>query len=238
MAFASAGANKISDPEACRRRRFSLLTGEGEALTKSTNYRRKIMKRQFTITALTAWAIIALTATAFATPPIAVAGGAAQIAGVGSYAAEGECDDPEGAGSDYALVMIGSLEGCHYTFVNEYRCTPGGVYFESGTETFVGTYNGGSGTFGTTYVFTATFRNCPAFIGEIAGRCQHPIAAGTGTGVFDGVTGRLDMKDDTEAGNFPYRGHLLWGDALTSTGRLSPKDAPTVLNTSLTGGGC
>jgi hypothetical protein len=43
---------------------------------------------------------------------------------------------------------------------------------------------------------------------EIFGRCQHPIVNGSGEGVFSGVTGRLDMKDDIEAGNYPYRGHL------------------------------
>ena len=43
---------------------------------------------------------------------------------------------------------------------------------------------------------------------EIFGRCQHPIVAGSGTGVFEGVTGRLDFKDDIAAGNFPYRGHF------------------------------
>ena len=37
---------------------------------------------------------------------------------------------------------------------------------------------------------------------EIFGRCQHPIVAGSGEGVFEGVTGRIDMKDDIEAGNY------------------------------------
>ena len=43
---------------------------------------------------------------------------------------------------------------------------------------------------------------------EIFGRCQHPIVAGSGTGVFNGVTGQMNFKDDIEAGNFPYRGQL------------------------------
>jgi hypothetical protein len=36
--------------------------------------------------------------------------------------------------------------------------------------------------------------------------------AGSGTGAFDGVRGRIDFKDDIEAGNFPYRGSLQFAD--------------------------
>jgi hypothetical protein len=106
--------------------------------------------------------------------------------------------------------MTGAFEGCHYVFVDNGhgRCTPGGAYYETGTETFVGAYDGQPGTFETTYVFTATYTDCPNLVGEIAGRCQHPIVDGSGTGVFEGVSGRFDMKDDIELGNFPYRGHL------------------------------
>jgi hypothetical protein len=136
------------------------------------------------------------------------AGGAVQISGIGYYAEPGQCDDPEGQGADYALTMTGDLEGCHYVFIETAGCSPGGAYNESGTETFVGRYNGASGTFKTTYLFTAKYRDCANFIGEIAGRCEHPLVAGSGEGVFDGVTGRFDMKDDIEAGSFPYRGHF------------------------------
>jgi hypothetical protein len=104
--------------------------------------------------------------------------------------------------------MTGDLEGCHYVFVETARCSPGGAYTETGTETFVGLYNGVPGTFRTTYLFTATYEDCANLVGEIAGRCQHPIIAGSGEGVFEGVTGRFDMKDDVEAGDFPYRGHF------------------------------
>ena len=79
-----------------------------------------------------------------------------------------------------------------------------------GTETFVGLYNGAPGTFKTTYLFTATYTDCANLVGEIVGRCQHPIVAGSGEGVFEGVTGRFDFKDDIESGNFPYRGHFRW----------------------------
>ena len=135
-------------------------------------------------------------------------GGATQISGIGSYAGPGECNDPEGQGSDYDLIMTGDLEGCHYAFIETARCSPGGAYSETGTETFVGLYNGAPGTFKTTYLFTAKYRDCANLLGEIAGRCQHPLIAGSGEGVFEGLTGRLDMKDDIETGTFPYRGHF------------------------------
>ncbi|HEX6127181.1 MAG TPA: hypothetical protein VFZ23_17545 [Pyrinomonadaceae bacterium] len=196
------------------------------------------MKRVPTISALTAFAIMALASTVFATPTATTDGGAIQISGVAYYAAAGQCNDPQGDGSDYALNMTGDLSGCHYTFVEVSRCSPGGAYYESGTETFVGMYNGGSGTFETTYVFTAVYRECPAFVGERAGRCQHPITAGSGTGVFDGVRGRIDMKDDVAAGNFPYRGHLSFDNLFNSTGRLSPEDPLNLMSQSITGGGC
>jgi hypothetical protein len=167
------------------------------------------MKRRFTTSALTALTMMALISAVVATPAPTRAGGATQISGIGYFAAPSECtDDPEGQGASYALTMTGAFSGCHYVFIESARCSPGGAYYEAGTETFVGTYNGESGTFETNYVFTATYRDCPNLLGEIAGRCEHPIVAGSGTGVFEGVRGRFDMKDDVEAGNFPYRGHL------------------------------
>jgi hypothetical protein len=164
------------------------------------------MKRPLTI--LTTLTMMALISAVLATPSPTRAGGATQISGLGAYAAAGQCTDPEGAGADYALIMTGAFSGCHYAFVESSRCSAGGAYFETGTETFVGTYNGEFGTFRTNYVFTATYQDCPNFVGEIAGRCQHPIVDGSGTGIFEGVSGRFDMKDDVEAGDFPYRGHL------------------------------
>lgn len=167
------------------------------------------MKLRFTIVALTALTMIAITAV-FAAPSPTRAEGAMQISGIGFFAAPGACTDPEGQGADFALTMTGDFSGCHYVFVETARCSTGGAYFETGTETFVGTYNGVPGTFRTNYIFTATYRDCPNQVGEIAGRCQHPIVDGSGTGVFEGVTGRFDMKDDVEVGSFPYRGHLLF----------------------------
>jgi hypothetical protein len=149
--------------------------------------------------------------------------GATQISGIGFYAGDGQCNHPQGEGSTYALDMTGDLEGCHYVFVETGVCSPGGAYRETGTETFVGAYNGRTGTFRTTYLFTARYTDCATLTGEVVGRCQHPIIAGSGEGVFEGVTGRLDFQDDIETGNFPYRGHFRWAtsDLLASSSTAS-----------------
>ena len=136
--------------------------------------------------------------------------GATQISGIGFFAGPGECNDPEGQGSDYDAHHDGGLGRLSLLFVETARCSAGGTYRETGTETFVGPYNGATGTFRTTYLFTGKYADCANLAGEISGRCQHPIIAGSGEGVFEGVTGRIDMKDDIEAGNFPYRGHFRW----------------------------
>jgi hypothetical protein len=136
--------------------------------------------------------------------------GATQISGMGSYAATGECNAEAGQGASFALTLTGDLNGCVYVFVDNFECSPSGTYREEGREYFVGTYNGQPGTFRTTYKFEAKYEHCDGgpLGAEIFGRCQHPIVAGSGTGVFGGVTGQLNYKDDIEAGNFPYRGYL------------------------------
>ncbi len=166
------------------------------------------MKRRLTILALTALAVVALISVVLTVPSPALAAGATQISGIGFFAGTGECTNPDGQGSNFALKMTGDLEGCLYVFVETAECSPSGTYRETGTEIFVGRYNGEAGTFGTTYQVEAKYQDCPNLVGEIFGRCQHPIIAGSGERVFEGVTGRFDMKDDIEAGNFPYRGHL------------------------------
>ena len=143
--------------------------------------------------------------------PAALAGGATQISGVAFYADDARvhvtCDDPRGEGADYVpLVMTGDLEeGCLYTFIETSVSSPSGTYRETGTEIFVSA--DGSSTFRTTYRFEGKYED-PAT--EIFGRCQHPIVEGSGTGIFEGVSGILLFKDDIEAGNFPYRGHLRY----------------------------
>ena len=143
-----------------------------------------------------------------AAPGTELAGGATQISGDARF---DEAEPPVCApvvGYDYALVMRGDLEGCLYTDVETAESSPSGTYRETGTELFVA--SDGSGTFETTYRFEAKYEDVTDPATEIFGRCQHPIVKGSGTGDFQGVTGRIDMKDDIEAGNFPYRGHLQY----------------------------
>lgn len=147
--------------------------------------------------------------------------GATQISGVGFFAdTEVECQDipldPEGEGPHFALVMTGDLEGCMYVFVETAECSPSGTYRETGIETYYITGGAfGEGYFETSYRATAKFDGCPLddpTVPEIHGRCQHPIIPGSGDGVFTGVLGRLDFKDDVSGEIFraPYRGHMRW----------------------------
>ncbi|GAA4645834.1 hypothetical protein GCM10023115_37940 [Pontixanthobacter gangjinensis] len=141
-----------------------------------------------------------------------VSPGAVQISGIGYYADLVECDYA-GEGADFALLLTGDLEGCLYVFVKDYGCSPSGTYREAGQELFVGLYNGEEGSFMTNYKFEAKYEACEDgfFVGaEIFGRCQHPLIRGSGTGVFEGVSGRLDFKDNVETGEFPYKGHFRY----------------------------
>ncbi|HEX5692937.1 MAG TPA: hypothetical protein VFX76_23155 [Roseiflexaceae bacterium] len=169
------------------------------------------MKWRKTIVQLTALAVAALISAVLMAPSSAFAGGATQISGV-SFFDEANVCNASSQDADFALIMTGDLEGCHYVFIDSVECSPSGTYREEGRERFVGTYNGAAGTFLTTYKFESKYEGCAddgSFIGaEIFGRCQHPLVVGRNTGVFEGATGRLDFKDDIAAGNFPYRGHL------------------------------
>src|SRR5918994_3116722 len=157
------------------------------------------------LTVLVAATLLALILAA----PAALAEGATQISGSAVLDEADECDSGS-VGADYALIMTGDLEGCLYTFVGPHKSSPSGTYRETGTETFVGSYLGRSGTFETTYRFEAKYEDVANLIGEIFGRCQHPIVEGSGTGIFKGVRGRLDFKDEVESGTFFYRGHLRY----------------------------
>ena len=112
--------------------------------------------------------------------------------------------------TDYdGLVLTGSLEGCLYTKVISSKETPGGVYLESGEEVFTGSLDDGpAGTFEMTYKFESKFD--PDSGMQLHGRCQHPIVEGSGTGGFEGATGRLNFKDiiGPLATTYDYRGHL------------------------------
>jgi hypothetical protein len=179
-------------------------------LLQITEQEVRSMKRRSTILTLTTLAAVALIGVVWTAPSPAFAGGATQISGVAFFEEPGECVDPEGVGADYALVMDGDLEGCLYTFVETAKSSPSGTYRETGTELFVGSYLDESGTFETTYRFEAKYEDVANLSGEIFGRCQHPIVEGSGTGIFEGVTGRLFFKDEVESGTFFYRGHLRY----------------------------
>jgi hypothetical protein len=130
-----------------------------------------------------------------------------RISGVGYFDVDDECDSGS-VGADFALIMTGDLEGCLYVFVETSEYTPSGTYMETGTELFVSA----DGSFETEYRFEAKYEDPANLIGEIFGRCQHKIVEGSGTGAFAGVSGRLDLKDDIEAGDFPYRSSLQFAD--------------------------
>ena len=147
------------------------------------------------------------------TLPVSAQAATNQLSGGASYDAA-KCPAPPAGYEDFVsypgLDMTGSLDGCWYTRVDSIHQTPSGAYKETGAEVFVGRLNGGAeGTFATTYRFEAKFAPDGA---EIRGRCQHPIVAGSGTGGFEGATGRLDFKDIIgDPVTFVYRGHIKLG---------------------------
>jgi hypothetical protein len=146
--------------------------------------------------------LAAAAALAFAVVPASAAGNT-QIAGAGVFDEDGVCTEQP---SFFTMTMTGDLVGCWYTNTLEVtQSTPSGVYQERGTETFVGCLADGTtcGTFSTTYTFTAKYA---ADGSEIHGRCEHPIASGTGG--FAGITGRVDFKDDVVTGVAYFRGHV------------------------------
>ena len=142
-----------------------------------------------------------------------IAGNAATRLSGDAYYDAVQCPAPPPGYADFTaypgLVLMGSLEGCLYTKVITTKETPGGVYLESGEEVFVGSLDGGPvGTFATTYKFEGKFD--PASGVQLHGRCQHPIVKGSGTGGFEGATGRLDFKDiiGDSVTTYVYRGHI------------------------------
>ena len=144
---------------------------------------------------------------------LASASGAVQISGVGHYPMPGECEavltDAAGNPYDLTLKLTGDLDGCLYTWVDTSVVHPSGTYNETGHELFVAA--DGSGSFETTYRFTAKADDLVNFTGQQYGRCQHPIVSGSGTGSYAGVKGRFDVKDNIVGGvavDFPYTGHL------------------------------
>lgn len=146
--------------------------------------------------------------TALAITPVGglSATGAEQVSG-SSVGAAACTSPPAGMTVHYVIPMEGNLDGCIYGTVTGSRSHPSGTYQETADEIFVGSYGGRTGTFRLTENFTAKF-GADTFTGAKFGRCQHPIIAGSGTGGFEGVTGRVDFKDDVDTGNVSFTGHL------------------------------
>ena len=143
----------------------------------------------------------------------APANAANQISGTAQFIPSGPppgCRNVPGYPDYSAIVMSGDLEGCWYTKILTSKQTPSGVYLESGEELFVGSLNGAQGSFTTTYKFEAKLTPTGS---EIKGRCQHKIAADSGTGGFEGASGRVDFKDIIDKTTltiirYDYRGHI------------------------------
>ena len=164
------------------------------------------MKRILTIPTLSTLVVVAsIGADSAAAPSPALAGGATQISGVGYFDEADTCDSAS-VGADFALIMSGDLDGCLYEFVETRQSSPSGIYLETGRDLFVASE--GAGSFETTYRFEAKYEDVSNLAGEIFGRCQHPIVESSGTGIYEGVSGQFDIKDNVEAGSFLYRGHL------------------------------
>jgi hypothetical protein len=141
--------------------------------------------------------------------PAPAAAATNQIEGFGVLAPAGVCDEPPDGFEDFTIVMTGSLVGCWYTDIvtTKENGSPSGIYQERGAEIFVGSLDGGPvGTFATTYFFNSKWDLSTG--SEIHGRCLHPVVAGSGTGGFLGVSGRVDFKDEVATGRYLYRGHL------------------------------
>jgi hypothetical protein len=172
---------------------------------------RSAMRAASATMVVTAVALVVLAASASATNT--------QLSGVAVFDGMSSCPSPPDGYSDFTdftLIMPegqGSLDGCWYTKIDASSVTPSNVYLERGREVFVGCLNDGTcGSFATTYKFTSKWAGEPFLSPELHGRCQHPVVGGSGTGGFEGVTGRVDFKDDVTTGDLIYRGHLKLAD--------------------------
>lgn len=86
--------------------------------------------------------------------------GNTRVGGFGLPGAPGAapCDDPTHACADYAIAMQGDLEGCFYGDITLSCFHEGsGTCQERADETYVGTYNGMTGTSDLVENFTAKY---------------------------------------------------------------------------------
>lgn len=145
------------------------------------------------------------------------------IAGVGLGSAAHAADGVKVEGvqvpldpSNGVYEMTGDLIGVWYTTGFELGvATPSGTVTGTGTELFVGCYDGDAdGACGAddpsgeiTFAFQYSARFDPVTGGLLHGRCNHPVTGGSGD--FAGVTGKLGFHDDP-SGCSDYKGHLSW----------------------------
>jgi hypothetical protein len=180
---------------------------------------------------------------------IMASGNAALAAGDQNYVISGNSvfSDCGAAGSDFALLITGSLKGCLSIFVQGYTCKErnGFVHYtERGREAFVGTWRGKNGRFVTDYIVEAAYAEgfCESFDFslELSGSCVHNIHGRSG--VFADAEGVYTMFDvvtnvtgDPVTGtfaagsggnNFLYSGHIRTGGA-TSSSPAAFEDLPS-----------
>ena len=168
------------------------------------------MKRRLTILTLTTLAAVALIGVVSTAPSPALAGGATQISGVAFFDEAGpDCARPLKCGRRLCPRHDWGLGRLSVHIRRDRRKLAQRDLPRDGNRALrcLGLENG---TFRTTYRFEAKYEDVANLAGEIFGRCQHPIVEGSGTGIFEGVSGRLDFKDEVESGTFLYRGHLRY----------------------------
>ena len=141
------------------------------------------------------------------------------------------------AGSDFALLMTGDLEGCLSIFIQNITCKElNGFdhYIERGREAFVGKWDGKKGRFTTRYTVNAAYAQgfCQSldYTLELSGSCIHHVQGRSGAfadteGVFtlfDVITG---VTGDPVTGTFtPGFG----GNNFLYSGRIRKSDSPSL----------
>ena len=168
------------------------------------------MKGRLTILALATLAVVALISIVWTVTSPAHAGGAEQIRGTGIDGSDLCIPEEDGVDTPTIFPLFfpeeeGGLNGCLYSYAESFEISPSGTFRERGKDIFVSHDPAKPGRVMMAYLFTGKLDEDG---NEIWGRCQHPIVKGSGTVGFEGVTGRLDFRDDLDAGNFPYTGHL------------------------------
>ena len=195
-----------------------------------------------------------LVAGAFATV-IMASGNAAFAAGARAISGNSVFSDCGAAGSDFALLFTGDLQGCLSIFVQGYTCKEvNGFahYTERGREAFVGTWRGKNGRFTTTYTVEAAYGQgfCQSFDFslELSGSCKHHIQGRSGVfanseGIYtmfdvitnvtgDPVTGAF--TPGSGGNNFLYSGRIWSSDSQTAVSAALDDAAPAALRSALT----